>query len=452
MRALAISEDRDRKALVFILSSALVVLLHFMPMENAFPVFVVLAGTMLGVLVIIGECREDFDRIFFLFAAGFFLRLLTAVFLHFLMFVIHEKNPLGRYYFGGFFVGDGYAYHYNARIIANLWDYGIHVDKAHYVRDFFSATGTIGNYDFFNAFVYKFIGHSPLTMFFINCLVGSLVIVFVYLIARRVYNEKVAWFSSMVCVFLPSLVLWSTQNLKGPILDLAMVVSLYFIIKLRYRFTIKDAMVLFVSVVALFYLSQFTLLAISIVAAAYVFFFTNTSGISRFFRILITVTCAYLFFTHIFPRFFGSDFIKWVDVNRIQNSYGRLAYFSTYRIDSFMKLLFYMPLGIFAVLFMPFPWQVTSISQLFIVPEIVAGYVFLPLGIKGIFLSIKNKIKPSYIILIMLLFFSMFLGIYEGNIGTLYRHKSIVIILFYILVAAGLYLKKPVLLNKKGYS
>ena len=40
--------------------------------------------------------------------------------------------------------------------------------------------------------------------------------------------------------------------------------------------------------------------------------------------------------------------------------------------------------------------------------------------------------------------FTISLGIYEGNLGTLYRHKAIILMLVYIFISAGLLAKRKI--------
>ena len=421
---------------IFIIGLLVAALYALLPVAYSLPFFIIFFGLLLGAIIILIDSPKEFNKIFFLFIAGFLIRILLALFLYFTLNFLQIND--------GFFIGDGQGYSLNGWKISRLWDLGIMVNRANFMSKFSSFSGTVGNYDFFNAIIYYFSGYNPVILFFINCLASSLAIIFVYIIANKIFSNEIAWLASAFCAFFPSFILWSSQNLKDPLMNLCIVSFLYFLIKLRYELKVSFIIFLFLSVISLCYIRMLTIAPLAIISTAYFFLCYKGRIEIKIVFIILMLALLLTFFKHVFSYHFISDLLEDIDTTRRGMAYGNLAYFQNFKISSIGGLLIFIPLGFFAVWFSPFPWQIGSVSQIFVLPEMLIWYIFIPFLCRGIYISLKDKKTDSHIILITLFVFSIFLGVYEGNLGTLYRHKAVVIMLAYIFISAGLLAKQKI--------
>jgi len=422
----------NEKFWIFIIGFFVTIVFSMLQIEHLFPFLVLSGGILLAAVIISSEAREEFDKIFFLFIIGLLIRVLASYFLYSVMTVaqVDEKNR--------FFIEDGYNYSLNGWTIAMIWSKGVSVNLLDFVSRFGSASGTISNYDFLNAVVYSAAGYSYFSMFFINCVAGSLAIVFIYLITSKMFSKTAAYFSAALCAFWPSFVLWSSQNLKDPITVLCALCFIYFLMKLKDNIKFSTMIFLPLSLAGLFYIR--IALLVPLMIAAIIFFILSFKGnvFLKFILFFLIASVIFNFFSQAFSSYFKAGILEELSANRSVKAYGNLAYFSDFRFTSWWSLIKFLPLGLFAVWFCPFPWQIFSLNQLFAAPEIVAWYLLMPFAVKGFYLAVKNKLKDSYMPIAVILISSIFLGFYEGNIGTLYRHKAIVTVLAFIFISAGL--------------
>lgn len=420
---------------VFIAGLFAAVLYALLPVEYSLPFFIVFSGLLLGAFIISSDSPRVFDKVFFLFLAGFVIRILIALFLYFTLDMLNANE--------GFFVGDGKSYSLNGWKIAKLWELGVRVNPDNFIAIASSFNGAVSNYDFLNAIIYYFsAGYNPVILFFINCLASSLSIVLIYLIANKIFSDEIAWLSAAFCAFLPSFILWGTQNLKDPLTNLCVLSFLYFLIKLRSGIKVSSLLFLLLSIVCLYYMRVLFIAPVALIVTVYFLLCSKVKIEIKTVCVICAIALGIFVFKDLFMRYAKMDILEAINTKRQGMAYGNLAYFSNFKISSIGSLLIYMPLGFIAVWFSPFPWQMFSVSQILVAPEVFIWYLFLPFAVKGIHFAIKNKISGSYLILITIFVFSVFLGVYESNLGTLYRHKAVVIMLAYIFISAGLMTKK----------
>jgi len=421
--------SHEKNILILVIAVCATILFNIFPLEYTFPFLIIFVGLLLGAVIILIDSPREFNTIFFLFIAGFSIRILLSVFLYSAMSIIGKDE--------GFFIGDGCNYSLNGWVISRLWEVGVHVSKADFVSRFGSASGTVSNYDFLNAFIYSISGYSPVSLFFVNCLAGSIPIILIFIISKNIFNKEVALVSSALCAFWPSFILWSSQNLKDPLTNLGIIGFLYFLIKLRHDLKMSTILLLCFSAIVLYYIRMITLVPLGAASLAYFLFCFKLPKIFKLAFIFFLALTALFLLKDVFFPYLRAGLLEEINANRVARAYGRLAYFSGFRFYSWWSVLIYLPLGFFATWFLPFPWQVFSLSQIFAVPEILAWYLFLPFSVRGIYLAIKNRSKDSYLLIATIIIFAIFLTIYEGNIGTLYRHKAIVTMLVFIFIGAG---------------
>ena len=99
-------------------------------------------------------------------------------------------------------------------------------------------------------------------------------------------------------------------------------------------------------------------------------------------------------------------------------------------------MLEYLPTGLWYTVTAPLPWTTTKLSQRMAIPDMLLWYLCVVLGLLGLAVSGKRwpqlVLPLGYVVAIALL-----LAMVEGNVGTLFRHRAMLIPFVMIFSAGG---------------
>lgn len=132
------------------------------------------------------------------------------------------------------------------------------------------------------------------------------------------------------------------------------------------------------------------------------------------------------------------DMFDEIDYHRRVRASSSLAFMPNYTIDSFSSLLRYLPIGLTVVLLAPFPWQLFSPSQIMAAPEMLVWYFMFPYFIRGFIAVCKKHLQYFFSVLAYTLIIIVTLAVLEGNIGTMFRHRSLVMNFMLVILAVGI--------------
>jgi len=445
----------ENKNLIFIIAAG-VLLLNILPMSVLSPILLVLVGIALALFIIFIFAPDDFRFLFNVYLAGFFIR----IFLSFLFYVT-SFIAKGEYSPGFLFMNDGWCYSRQGWQICKFAERGIRVTMEQFMADpnMKIGHGTSGNivpYDYFTSHVYLFTGHSPLSMFFISSLAGSIVALFVYLLARHLFGKNVARISAIFAFFWPSFIMWSTQNLKEPMIAMFLCIFLWAIFYMCRHYCPGFLLFAILSIWILFKIGlPYLVIALGMVFLACLFLAMSYLIKNKIITALIIGLSVFAVFLVL-----KNDILSWIskadlysvggyesifeffNYNRSVRAYGNLQFFSNVDISSLGKMLAFTPLGLLYVFFAPFPWQLGNVMQIMAVPETIIFYIMVPFTIRGIVFAYKKRFTQSAVLLFIITGMVLILALTEGNSGTLLRHRSIVFYLLFIFTSIGLSLKK----------
>lgn len=413
---------------------------------NAPATLVVLFGSLLAISFILTISRpEDYKFLFKVFVTGITCRLLIA-----LLFYILSLAKGGD---GFLIMDDGIDASYNALEIVKIWQNGIIPDEA--ILKSACPSTRIGPYHFWNAFIYYFTGWNPLAMFFINCFVGALSVVLVYMIAKEIFNKKVGMVSSAIYLFWPSTFLWSTMNSKEPLTIFFVFLAMWFFINLKRKFSMKYLISTTLSVLFLTKLrgvvsvSLFFAILLSFIFQRRIDKKNLNISIMRFIAIAIItifVSVALIDFQLFVSsgKLFGlslpgNNIFEVIDyAHNVRTLDASSAFFAGVDISTPLRTVVFLPFGLFFVFFAPFPSQITSRLQLIAAPEMAIWYMFLPFIFYGILLAAKYRWRDSSVMILFILSMCLILALCEGNVGTMFRHRAFIIPFCLIFAIAGL--------------
>lgn len=100
--------------------------------------------------------------------------------------------------------------------------------------------------------------------------------------------------------------------------------------------------------------------------------------------------------------------------------------------------LSYLPRGIAFLIGAPFPWDLTSASRIALLPELFSWYMTVVLGIVGLVLAVRRRSYDAIFVLLVGLAIAGVLSLTEGNVGTLVRHRSMLVPFAAVFAGIGL--------------
>ncbi|MEW6614404.1 MAG: hypothetical protein AB1401_02885 [Thermodesulfobacteriota bacterium] len=418
----------------------------WVPREDVAPFVILLFGIVIALFVTILMEPHDFKTIFSLFIIAFAIR----VFLSTLLFLL--SYSYGNTGVEGYLLNnDGVGYDLNGWYIAQRHNAGFEVDPFFYLRE--SNLGwTLTSYHFWVARVYQMTGRSPLSLFFINSFLGALVIIFLYSITKQLLDKKAAILCATFGGFFPSVIFWSTQNFKEPIINLMLCFVFFLWLKTIRKF---NMFYFLLSIFPLYVLYKLSPLFIpSLLLTFFLALITLLGGTCRKTILLLFMAIGFtaasisvIYFSNLLEplmiRMTGeTTILKFIAVGREAKAYGNLAIMPGFNISTPMDALLFLPIASIYAWFSPFPWQIGSAAQIIALPEMLIFYLMFPLFLKGISYCWKNKFSETFPLIFFMVFIMLMLGYVEGNSGTLFRHKSAVLYLIFIFISIGIF-RKP---------
>lgn len=314
------------------------------------------------------------------------------------------------------------------------------------------------NYTYLLANLYNWIGHELLAAKWLNALVGALSSVATFRLALHLTGIPGARLAGIAMALFPSLVFWSALNLKDTWVLLLSVISIYGALRFaetateaRGPFGVKDLLPISVAVGVLFVFSFLENLRL------YVFFLLGW---------LMPITF-FLVNRSDFPRklTYGIAFAAITAFLTIGTTGGGLRYWSVKQMDATMSnrvliaekadtgldlpkppkgtnpylyQLENLPTGLVSVLGAPFPWTVRRLKDLPTIPEMLAWYAMLILATVGIVATFKRDWRRLFLPLLFTAGLILVLALVEGNVGTIFRHRSMLMPTTFIGAGIGL--------------
>jgi 4-amino-4-deoxy-L-arabinose transferase-like glycosyltransferase len=290
-----------------------------------------------------------------------------------------------------------------------------------------------------NAFFFFIFGHTGIPVKLANALIGVLAGRYVYLLARALLGKAVALRATTLFLFFPSLVLWSSLNIRD-----AWVIFLILFISWK-AWMLLDTYTfggLVQLIAGLFVLTQFRDHLFYAVAAPPVIalLIGRRASLARNILIAFVVSTGVLMLLQqgvIEERTHGRMNLEAINQMRRQAS-GASAFAQDSDISTPMGAAVFLPLGLAYFFFSPFPWQITSFLKAISVPEMLLVYYLVLPTIRGLRYIIANRLREALQILMVTGLLTLTYALGEGNVGTLYRHRAQAIPFYLIFASAGL--------------
>lgn len=357
-----------------------------------------------------------------LFWVGFGVRLTLAVVLHF--WVANDD----------LFAPDQRTYDAGARLIAAVWSQDAPIATAQVLPD-----GPVGYFYIVGALYFLF-GPYQIVPRVLNCVVGALAIPASFDLAMRMgCGPRGALRAAKYVAWFPSLVLWSSLNIRDAWIVLLIILLCRQAVVLQGRF--QPSALAFVAV-GLWALVQFRAYLLFAIGAPILvsFFAMRSRNLLRNLVIGSIVAVALIYADQAAGQ---SRKLRFVDFEQLQetrywNTVGASSQFEQADISTPGKALAFLPKGIALFLLAPFPWMLGSIRQVLAVPETLFFYWLIPWIVRGARDLLKADLSRSLLAVLITSGLTLGYSLGEGNAGTAYRHRAQILPFFLIFAAAGL--------------
>ena len=439
------------KAIIAVLSLTLVVaILLFVPtlaapFESVYgPVTLASCATALGLCaisalvvgVVIRRSREHGSYLVKLFMLALILRIAVGV----AIFVFNGQD---------FFGGDAWTYDYFGYHQLLAWrgdKYASLLIDQYMGRGLGSGWGML----YLVAGIYSFVGRNMLAIQFFNAVIGAATVPLIFMSSYDLFrNFRVARIAAFAVAFYPSLVLWSSQGLKDPIIVFALALSIFAAGRLRQKFSViyLASLLAGLAMILAFRFYVFYMLIAAIAGGLLIAMRAMTA--QNVFRQCVIILLIGISLTYVgVTRYASVQFEQSVTFDQLrrsrldaatsaQSGFGKDVDVSTAR-----GALSTIPLGLVYLFFAPFPWQLGSLRQTLTLPEMVIWWGSFPLLILGLWFSIRYRFRQIFTILLFTSMLSVAYSVFQGNVGTAYRQRSQLLVFYFIFVAVGFILLK----------
>jgi len=359
---------------------------------------------------------------------AFALRAIAAI-------ALHELSiSQGR---DGFYFGDDRTYDLIAWQQAQGW-LGTGPGLSSYFQD------RMTTYTYTEAVLYVVIGHHPLAMKLLNCLLGALTAGLVFLIAWRLFGSWPGIFAGVLAAVFPSTFLWSLTNMKDTMFVFGTALLFWLLTEILVTGSYRLVLPLLATYLALGSLRWELMLPLGILAPGSVML-QSRSNLPQKWQIALVLAfgCAALLWIGGGAKYLSKTLEQWIAMRNADSFGANSAFIPTGGVSdegqpgdgsAIIDLVAWLPTGLANSLAAPFPWAADRAIERATIPEMILWYAVVALAVSAIVrhwrLWRKYVHLLGYITGMLLLF-----ALVQGNLGMLFRHRSMIIP--FVLVFSG---------------
>jgi 4-amino-4-deoxy-L-arabinose transferase-like glycosyltransferase len=298
--------------------------------------------------------------------------------------------------------------------------------------------------NYFTAAIYMVVGRNLFAAQSVCGLIGAAVAPMVFFCARNVYsNMRVAKFAAVCVAVFPALVIWSSLLLKDPLLMFLLVATMTLVLQLQKKLSYITIAVLAGCLFAIFSLRfyVFYMIAVAVVGSILIGFTTSTASIIRGIVILAVVGVGLTYFGVLQDA--SANLETFGSLERLQDSRRDLAQRATSGFGQDLDVsttegaLSALPLGVYVMMLAPFPWAAVNLRQAITIPDVLLWWSLLPFLLLGLIYTVRHRLRNAFPILVFTLLLTLAYALFQGNVGTAYRHRTQLQVFFFILIGVG---------------
>jgi 4-amino-4-deoxy-L-arabinose transferase-like glycosyltransferase len=289
-----------------------------------------------------------------------------------------------------------------------------------------------------------------------NCFFGALTVVLVYCTAIKLFSRWTAVRAGWVACFFPSLIIWSAQTLKEPVIIFLEAVALYACVNLKLSgFSMKYVLLCAAAIVLL---PPFRFYAAYLAGAVAVFALLMPrigARIGKSKSSFKTAVAAMAVAALVAPLAVSSGYLarneavleRFTQVKEIERfkynvaiGYGS-GVESGFDLSSPTGLAMAIGVGGAHLLLAPFPWQLGggSMRMLLTTPELVVWWWLIFVGlIPGLWHVCKTRLADAQPMLLFILGLGLLYSMMFGNVGLIFRQRAQLLPWLLIIAISGL--------------
>ena len=355
-----------------------------------------------------------------------------------------------------FFDGDGQALKARSLWLRNTW-LDVPIGEM-YFRLAFQDYGWSG-YLYVLAYLQYLLGPAPFGIHLFNILLFLAASVALYRLVRTAYTPAAALVGLTLLLFLPTLFAWSISALKESFhlfVGTAALIAAVGIVRGRGRLQLLAVVGLVVAMAVLATIrgGAFEIMAVGlaggmlvrvltlkkwVVVATLVCLGAGLFAVSRIPDLQARVTdpvttvlrtTAQTHLGHTFTRGHG---YKLLDDSYYKRYFTDGSNIHLMRYPDLVEMLTpgeltrYVVRSAVAFLVVPLPWDAVSWSEIVLVPQQVAWYLMVPLALVGVVAGLRRDVLVTLLLVSCIVVAAVPIGLSNGNVGTLVRHRDTVV-------------------------
>jgi hypothetical protein len=400
-----------------------------------------LAAVAVGPLLIVRLFRGN-ERSFLLtlFLVALALRIVVAVAIHPYL-ISRLVTPSRDVTYVGFMFEDDRVYDNVAWALARTWSgqiEGVAKSDGYLINNFTYATGLL----------YYLLGHELIAAKLLNCFVGATIPLAAFALGKELGGGRVGCFSAVLTAFFPSLFLWSVLNLRDIPIVLLIAVAIWGALRFARAPTLAACLATLLALALLENLRLYVFFALGWLIPL-TFFIMNRSPWRRRLQIGVPFALAILgvvFLTNQ-SQWLGLRYLtdKRQEALASSREFGAETAATGIELEQVPRTeggwavqLVNAPRVLPYVLFGPFPWSARSPRELAVIPETIAWYGVQALALLAIVVYGRQRWRELFLLAAFVGGLVLIASLIEGNVGTIYRKRSMLMPPAFVLAGLGL--------------
>ena len=285
----------------------------------------------------------------------------------------------------------------------------------------------------------------------VYCLLSAWTPTLVYRITEECGGDRrSALFAGRIVAFLPAFVFWGGVLYKDGLVFLALSLIVLHTLRLQRGFKAGSFLVLVCTLPALYGLRFYmAFIAAGAVSVSLLFGGTTDKRIGSttvtllrqcvllaLFGVVLISTGLAGKFADLMPRSVP-EFLERFDLSRSDLAAAPSGYMSEVSLQDTQQTLAFLPRGVAWFLTVPMPWQLGSARQNLAIADTTLWLLLYPLVAVGMWRLIGHNRQAAALFLVLSITIVLFYGLLAGNIGTTYRMRAQVWLLWSVLAAIG---------------
>jgi hypothetical protein len=248
--------------------------------------------------------------------------------------------------------------------------------------------------------------------------------------------------------YFPQMVFWCCGIYKDPAILLCIALSIYAVQRLRETITFPHVLLYLGATLALIGL-RFYIFYMVAFATLGTFLLTQRRGLLS--GLMAQVLLGLVFATAMIVGVRSETVAQqtsYFDLDRVQHAragqimVGQSQFGAQFDVSTPTGAIAAIPIGLFYILFAPFPWAISGLRQLLTVPEMLYWYSLMPALIRGLRYAMRHHFRDVLPILTFAAILLVAYSVFQSNTGTAYRQRTQVTMFFFVFMGLGIELKR----------